>query len=117
MNLDEGVKLNGKTVYYSQKISEFPTSDFYYTSLNEAQKGVSNGSVGAYIIIPAKFSSNVVTLNERPIASKLDYKISKKLSVKFKSGLKDNVSVRSIAYRLIQENSYNKFLEDKCIVK
>ena len=34
-----------------------------------------------------------------------------------KSGLKDNVSVRSIAYRLIQENSYNKFLEDKCIVK
>ena len=82
VNLDEGVKLNGKTVYYSQKISEFPTSDFYYTSLNEAQKGVSNGSVGAYIIIPAKFSSNVVTLNERPIASKLDYKISKKLSGK-----------------------------------
>ncbi len=34
-----------------------------------------------------------------------------------KSGLKDNVSVRSIAYRLIQENSYNKLLANECIVK
>ena len=28
VNLDEGVKVKDKTIYYSQKVSEFPTSDF-----------------------------------------------------------------------------------------
>ena len=52
----------------------------YFTSLSEAEKGVSEGSIGAYVIIPAKFSSNVITLNQKPEASELDYKISKKYS-------------------------------------
>ena len=82
VNLDEGVKVKDKTIYYSQKVSEFPTSDFYFTSLSEAEKGVSEGSIGAYVIIPAKFSSNVITLNQKPVASELDYKISKKLNSK-----------------------------------
>ena len=69
VNLDEGVKVKDKTIYYSQKVSEFPTSDFYFTSLSEAEKGVSEGSIGAYVIIPAKFSSNVITLNQKPVAN------------------------------------------------
>ncbi|SFG01749.1 hypothetical protein SAMN04487761_101117, partial [Lachnospiraceae bacterium C7] len=62
VNLDEGTKVGKKTVYYAEKTIEFPSPDFQYTSLSEAEDGLKKGTLGAYIIIPAEYSDNVVSL-------------------------------------------------------
>ena len=53
---------------------------FEYSSLEEARTGLANGKYGAYIIIPAGFSQNVVSLNTTPQAAQLEYALNKSLS-------------------------------------
>ncbi|MBS6403215.1 MAG: hypothetical protein KH393_05305, partial [Tyzzerella nexilis] len=58
VNLDEGTTSAEEKINYADKIVQFPSSSFEYSSLEEARTGLTNGKYGAYIIIPAGFSQN-----------------------------------------------------------
>lgn len=80
VNLDEGTTEAEEKINYADKIVQFPSSSFEYSSLEEARTGLANGKYGAYIIIPAGFSQNVVSLNTTPQAAQLEYALNKNLS-------------------------------------
>ena len=80
VNLDEGINVNGEIVYYAEKMITFPDTTFKYASLTEAKDGINSGLYGGYIIIPTNFSANVVSLNNTPQISKLDYTINSSLT-------------------------------------
>lgn len=114
INLDEGTKVGKKTVYYAEKTIEFPSPDFQYTSLSEAEDGLKKGTLGAYIIIPAEYSDNVVSLNKKPVASKLNYAISKKLNGKQQFKMLYNIvsfgnSVNNNLSYMYLENTLSEF--------
>ncbi|WP_029067008.1 hypothetical protein [Lachnobacterium bovis] len=114
VNLDEGTKVGNKTVYYAEKTIEFPSPDFQYTSLSEAEDGLKKGTLGAYIIIPAEYSNNVVSLNKKPVASKLNYTISKKLNGKQQFKMLYNIvsfgnSVNNNLSYMYLENTLSEF--------
>ena len=73
----KGQQKQKKKVNYADKIVQFPSSSFEYSSLEEARTGLANGKYGAYIIIPAGFSQNVVSLNTTPQAAQLEYALNK----------------------------------------
>lgn len=91
VNLDEGVTVRDAVINYAEKISKFPSTDFEYSSLEEARTGFESGKYGAYIIIPAVFSQNVESLNGTPQASRIEYAINKSLSGKSQYELLYNV--------------------------
>lgn len=80
VNLDEGIVETEQKINYADKIVQFPSSSFEYSSLEEARTGLENGKYGAYIIIPAGFSKNVVSLNTTPQSAQLEYALNKNLS-------------------------------------
>ena len=80
VNLDEGTTSAEEKINYADKIVQFPSSSFEYSSLEEARTGLTNGKYGAYIIIPAGFSQNVVSLNTTPQAAQLEYALNKNFS-------------------------------------
>lgn len=85
VNLDEGIKQNDKEVFYAKHLLNISnSSDFEYCSLSEAQTGISNGTYGAYIVIPTDFSENVVSVNDIPVVSKIEYVISDRVIDKCK---------------------------------
>lgn len=80
VNLDEGTELESNKMYYSEKVLQFPTTDFSYTSLSEAESGMQNGTYGGYIIIPSEFSKNIESLNSTPKITDIEYTINNALS-------------------------------------
>ena len=44
VNLDEGTGENGARINYAESLSRFPSSDFEYSSLEEARAGFENGT-------------------------------------------------------------------------
>lgn len=91
VNLDDGTEINGEKIYYAEKMIQFPDTSFRYTSLTEAEAGFNNGLYGAYIIIPADFSENVVSLNSIPQTSEVNYTINSSLTGKNQYTLLYNV--------------------------
>ena len=82
VNLDEGIEINGRLQVYSNQIIQFTSDDiFSYTSLSEARTGIETGRYGAYIIIPATFSSSVESINTTPSACNLEYVIDSQSAV------------------------------------
>ena len=63
VNLDEGVSVNNQKINYSAKMVEYPNNLYKTASLEEARKGILNGSFAAYIIIPSDFSTSIESLN------------------------------------------------------
>lgn len=81
VNLDLGVELaNGEHIFYSDHAIRLPTSNFRFTSLNEARVGLGENHFGALIVIPSDFSKNVESLNAIPTQIILEYEISQLLS-------------------------------------
>lgn len=76
VNLDEGTGAEKEKMYYGEKVIEFPSESFVYTSLEDARGGIENGTYGAYIIIPATFSENVGSLNGTPNPAQLQYALN-----------------------------------------
>lgn len=91
VNLDEGATVSGEVINYAEKVSRFPSTDFEYSSLEEARTGFELGKYGAYITIPAAFSQNVESLNGTPQAAKIEYVINKSFSGKSQYELLYNV--------------------------
>lgn len=80
VNLDEGIKVDGKTVVYADQIVSLPNEkDYRYTSLADAKEGVENGTYGAYILIPATFSKTVASINSSPQTCQLSYALDRNL--------------------------------------
>lgn len=78
VNLDEGATYNGQFDVYSNQIIQFPENNctYEFTSLSDAEAGISDGRYGAYIIIPATFSESIISINATPSPCNLDYVIS-----------------------------------------
>lgn len=84
VNLDEGYRDKEKTGMYSSTILESMEDegeiDIRVVSLETARLGVESGAFAAYIIIPADFSKNINTLNDKPIKSNIEYSLSSAVS-------------------------------------
>lgn len=73
VNLDEGVSEGNITKFYSTQLMGILDERFVTTSLEEGRVGINNGSYAAYIIVPANFSKNAVSINAQPQKSVLEY--------------------------------------------
>lgn len=83
VNLDDGVEINGQLQVYSDQIIQLPSNDAYtFTSLSDAQSGIESGRYGAYIIIPATFSSSIESINSSPIPCNLEYVVDEASDIK-----------------------------------
>lgn len=81
VNLDEGsVSSNQEKIYYGEKVIQFPDEFYIYTSLEDARKGIENGSYGAYIVIPSTFSNSVESLNKTPTPAEFQYALNTKMT-------------------------------------
>ena len=80
VNLDEGVSVNNQKINYSAKMVEYPNNLYKTASLEEARKGILNGSFAAYIIIPSDFSTSIESLNSTFDKAEIEYSINPNLS-------------------------------------
>ena len=76
VNLDAGIKKGDKTIYYANKIIQYPSSNYQTVSLEEAKSGVENGRYAAYVLIPADFSESVNSINTTPKQAVFEYLIN-----------------------------------------
>ncbi|MER2025047.1 MAG: hypothetical protein ABS879_05435, partial [Eubacteriales bacterium] len=80
VNLDEGVKVDGKPVRYSDQIVSLPdTGTYTFAALAEAQTGIDTGKFSGYVLIPAGFSRTVISINSQPDPCEVQYFINKAL--------------------------------------
>jgi hypothetical protein len=87
INLDEGVEIEGKKLYYAQNLLSTQGENLKFTSLNDAKIGLENGTYAAYILIPSTFSAHIESINEKPVKVELEYELSDKLAPESKSGI------------------------------
>lgn len=79
VNLDSGVAENNKVRYYSQELMNLEADNLVSESLEAARQGIYNGSYAAYVIIPAEFSENAVSLNTVPEKATLEFAVNPNL--------------------------------------
>ena len=79
VNLDRGVYENNQTKYYSNDLMTLNTDNLVAENLEAARAGTNNGSYAAYILIPAEFSENAVSLNTVPEKSTLEFAVNPNL--------------------------------------
>lgn len=87
INLDEGVEIEGKKLYYAQNLLSTQGENLKFTSLNDAKIGLENGTYAAYILIPSTFSASIESINEKPVKVELEYELSDKLAPESKAGI------------------------------
>ena len=87
INLDEGVEIEGKKLYYAQNLLSTKGENLKFTSLNDAKIGLENGTYAAYILIPSTFSASIESINEKPVKVELEYELSDKLAPESKAGI------------------------------
>lgn len=80
VNLDEGAFYNNEQRNFAKEILENYLEDYVITGLSDAKSGLDEGRYAAYVILPADFSANVVSINTMPNKSLLKYEISGDLS-------------------------------------
>jgi len=79
VNLDKGVYENNTTKYYSSELMNLDLDNLVAENLEAARQGINNGSYAAYILIPAEFSENAVSLNSVPTKSALEFAVNPNL--------------------------------------
>jgi len=79
--LDEGVKYKGEDKNFGSELISAQNGNYVITSLEDAKSGIVKGTYAAYVIIPAEFSRNVVSVNQEPSKSIIRYEISGNLTV------------------------------------
>lgn len=87
INLDEGVEIEGKKLYYAQNLLGTQGENLKFTSLNDAKIGLENGTYAAYILLPSTFSASIESINEKPVKVELEYELSDKLAPESKAGI------------------------------
>ena len=79
VNLDKGITENNAVRYYSQELMNLEADNLVSESLEAARQGIYNGSYAAYVIIPAEFSENAVSLNSVPEKATLEFAVNPNL--------------------------------------
>ncbi|MDO4304994.1 MAG: hypothetical protein Q4D94_13890, partial [Bacillota bacterium] len=79
VNLDKGVYENNTTKYYSNELMNLELDNLVSENLEAARQGINNGSYAAYILIPAEFSENAVSLNSVPTKPTLEFAVNPNL--------------------------------------
>ena len=87
INLDEGVEIEGRKLYYAQNLLSTQGENLKFTSLNDAKIGLENGTYAAYILLPSTFSASIESINEKPVKVELEYELSDKLAPESKAGI------------------------------
>ena len=87
INLDEGVEIGVKKLYYAQSLLNSLSEHLKFTSLNDAKIGLENGTYAAYILLPSTFSASIESINEKPVKVELEYELSDKLAPESKAGI------------------------------
>lgn len=80
INLDEGISYNGKERFFAKEFLTKYNDIYVVTGLGEAKDGLSKGKYCAYMIIPADFSKNTVSINNNPKKSLLRYELANDMS-------------------------------------
>lgn len=103
VNLDEGVTVEEEKINYAGKLLTELPDNFILTGLEDARQGLNYGLYAGYLIVPAAFSQNVVSLNETPVKTEISYMLNDGLSAEYKeeviysvlefvTNLNDNIS-------------------------
>lgn len=79
VNLDEGVIVQDEEINYADQLIVDPKDNFLFTGLEDARQGYATGIYAGYVIIPANFSSSVVSLNDIPVRAEISYAINNDL--------------------------------------
>lgn len=79
VNLDQGVMEDNKIHYYSNELMDLELNNLVSENLEMARNGINDGSYAAYILIPADFSQNAVSINSIPEKSILEYAVNPNL--------------------------------------
>lgn len=79
VNQDVGVKVNDETVNYATKLLSDIPDNFSVTGLEIARNGLKSGNYAAYIILPTSFSESVISLNNVPRKSEIQFAINDNL--------------------------------------
>lgn len=79
VNLDEGVMVQDEKVNYAEKLIIDLNENFSFTGLEDARQGYATGIYAGYLIIPATFSESIVSLNNTPVRSEINYAINNNL--------------------------------------
>ena len=80
INLDESVEYLGEVRNFGAELMTGVEPRYQLTGLTDARNGLESGRFAAYIIIPADFSSHVISINtEMPVESTFNFVISRYL--------------------------------------
>lgn len=79
VNLDEGVMVQDEKVNYAEKLIIDLNENFSFTGLEDARQGYATGIYAGYLVIPATFSESIVSLNDTPVRSEINYAINSNL--------------------------------------
>lgn len=103
VNLDTGIAVGDENVNYAGSLLVNLPDNFLLTGLEDARQGLNHGLYAGYLVVPATFSQNIVSLNETPVRAEISYMINDDLTAEYKekaiysvlefvSNLNDNVS-------------------------
>lgn len=79
VNMDTGIIRNGEKLNYAAELVQFPDTNFIYTSLEAARKGILDGTYAAYIIIPESFSACAASIDTEPENISVQYAVNEGL--------------------------------------
>lgn len=79
VNMDTGIDREGKKLNYAAGLIQFPDTNFVYTSLEAARKGILDGTYAAYIIIPEGFSACAASIEGEPKNISIQYAVNEEL--------------------------------------
>ncbi|MBR5798735.1 MAG: hypothetical protein IKY23_01605 [Lachnospiraceae bacterium] len=79
VNLDEGIYEGNEKVFYFSELMNLEEDFFVPENLEAAREGINNGSYAAYILIPAEFSENAVSINGEPEKAILEFAMNPNL--------------------------------------
>lgn len=103
VNLDTGIAVGDENINYAGSLLVNLPDNFLLTGLEDARQGLNHGLYARYLVVPATFSQNIVSLNETPVRAEISYMINDDLTAEYKekaiysvlefvSNLNDNVS-------------------------
>ena len=79
VNMDEGAVVDGEKVNFASSFALLPDDSFQLTSLSEAERGIKEGTYGAYVVFPGNFSTSVESINTNPEKVTITYSINPNL--------------------------------------
>lgn len=94
VNQDVGIKVNDETVNYATKLLTDIPDNFSITGLEIARNGLKSGNYAAYIILPTSFSENVISLNNVPRKSEIQFAINPNLN----DEIQEKVTLDTLAF-------------------